>query len=89
MPNIASTMLLCPIGIAIAQVLKINPNPFVMAIIVASTCSYATPIGSPSNIMILNYGHYSFKDYLKVGSGLVVISFLISVFLIPLIWPFF
>ena len=89
MPNIASTMLLCPIGIAIAQVLKINPNPFVMAIIVASTCSYATPIGSSSNIMILNYGHYSFKDYLKVGSGLVVISFLISVFLIPLIWPFF
>ena len=88
MPNIVSTMLLCPIGIAIAHMLNVNPNPFVMAIIVASSCSYATPIGSPSNIMVLNYGHYLFKDYLKVGSGLVVISFLISIVLIPLIWPF-
>ena len=88
MPNTVSAMLLCPVGISVAQTLNINPHTIIMTIVVASSCAYATPIGAPSNLLVLGYGGYSFRDYLRVGTGLLILSFIVGVFLIPIIWPF-
>ena len=89
MPNTASAILLCPLGISMAQALGANPRSVVIAIVVGSSCAYATPLGTASNMLVLGYGNYTFKDYLKVGSGLVFLSFLVSVLIIPAVWPFF
>lgn len=88
-PNTASAILLCPMGISMAQALGVNPNAAVMAIIVASSCAYATPLGTPTNMLVLGYGGYSFRDYLRVGTGLLILSFLVSMIIIPIVWPFF
>lgn len=88
-PNTASAILLAPMGISMAQTLGVNPNAAVMAIVVASSCAYATPLGTPTNMLVLGYGGYSFRDYLRVGTGLLILSFFVSMIIIPIIWPFF
>lgn len=88
-PNTASAILLCPMGISMAQALGVNPNAAVMAIVVASSCAYATPLGTPTNMLVLGYGGYSFRDYLRVGTGLLILSFFVSMIIIPIMWPFF
>lgn len=88
-PNTASAILLCPMGISMAQTLGVNPNAAVMAIVVASSCAYATPLGTPTNMLVLGYGGYSFRDYLRVGTGLLILSFFVSMIVIPIMWPFF
>ena len=89
MSNTASAALLCPIGIAIAQNMGASPKAVLMAIAMAASCAFATPVGTPPNTLVLGPGGYKFMDYVKCGSGLIVVCFIISVALIPMIWPFF
>ena len=89
MSNTASAALLCPIGIAIAKQLGASPHAVLMAIAVAASCAFATPVGTPPNTLVLGPGGYKFMDYVKAGTGLVIVSFLISIVLIPMFWPFF
>ena len=89
MSNTASSALLCPIGIAIAEQLGASPHAVLMAIAVAASCAFATPVGTPPNTLVLGPGGYKFMDYVKAGSGLVVICFIVSIVLIPMFWPFF
>ena len=63
MSNTASAALLCPIGIAIAQNLGASPKAVVMAIAVAASCAFATPVGTPPNTLVLGPGGYKFMDY--------------------------
>ena len=89
MSNTASAALLCPIGIAIAKQLGASPHAVVMAIAVAASCAFATPVGTPPNTLVLGPGNYKFMDYVKAGTGLVVVCFVVSLVVIPMVWPFF
>lgn len=89
MSNTASAALLCPIGIAIAKQLGASPHAVLMAIAVAASCAFATPVGTPPNTLVLGPGGYKFMDYVKAGAGLVVVCFIVSIIVIPIVWPFF
>ncbi|NCD10494.1 MAG: SLC13/DASS family transporter [Negativicutes bacterium] len=89
MSNTASAALLCPIGIAIAKQLGASPHAVLMAIAVAASCAFATPVGTPPNTLVLGPGGYRFNDYVKAGTGLVVVCFIVSIIVIPMVWPFF
>lgn len=89
MSNTASAALLCPIGIAIAKQLGADPKAVLMAIAVAASCAFATPVGTPPNTLVLGPGNYKFIDYVKAGTGLVVVCFIVSLVIIPMVWPFF
>ena len=89
MSNTAATALLAPIGISIAQGIGANPQAVLMAIAVAASCAFATPVGTPPNTIVLGPGGYKFVDYMKAGIPLIVVCFIISLLVIPIVWPFF
>jgi len=89
MSNTASKALLCPVGIALASQVGASPRAVLMAILIASSCAFATPVGTPPNTLVLGPGKYTFMDYVKCGSGLVVVCLIVSVIVIPIVWPFF
>ena len=89
MSNTASAALLCPIGIAISKNLGADPKAVLMAIAVAASCAFASPVGTPPNTLVLGPGGYKFMDYVKCGTGLVVVCFAVSLVVIPMVWPFF
>ncbi|MGL5514261.1 MAG: SLC13 family permease, partial [Sporomusa sp.] len=89
MSNTAATALLAPIGISIAVGIGASPHAVLMAIAVAASCAFATPVGTPPNTLVLGPGGYKFMDYVKAGTGLVIVGFVVSIIIIPLVWPFF
>ena len=89
MSNTASAALLCPIGSAISQKLGADPKAVLMAIAVAASCAFASPVGTPPNTLVLGPGGYKFMDYVKAGTGLVCVCFAVSLVVIPMVWPFF
>ena len=89
MSNTASAALLCPIGIAISKNLGADPKAVLMAIAVAASCAFASPVGTPPNTLVLGPGGYKFMDYVKAGTGLVIVCFVVSLVVIPMVWPFF
>jgi di/tricarboxylate transporter len=86
--NNAAAAISFPIAIAAASQLGVDSRPFIIAICIAASASFSTPIGYQTNLIVQSYGNYKFKDFLKVGLPLNIISFLISIFLIPLFWKF-
>ena len=89
MSNTAARALLAPVGVAISQQLGASPKAVLMAIGVAASCAFATPVGTPPNTLVLGPGGYKFMDYVKAGTGLVIVSFIVSLVVIPIVWPFF
>ena len=89
MSNTAAAALLAPIGISIAQSIGCDPKPVLMAIGIAASMAFATPMATPPNTLVLGPGGYSFNDYVKVGVPLCIITFITSVIIIPIFWPFF
>ena len=89
MSNTASAALLAPIGISIAQSIGADPKPVLMSIGIAASMAFATPMATPPNTLVLGPGGFSFNDYVKVGVPLCVITFIVSVIIIPIFWPFF
>ena len=89
MSNTASAALLAPIGISIAQTIGADPKPVLMAIGIAASMAYATPMATPPNTLVLGPGSFTFNDYVKVGVPLCIITFIASVIIIPIFWPFF
>lgn len=86
--NNAAAALSFPIALAIAQQLGVDPRPFFVVICMAASTSFCTPIGYQTNLIVQGIGNYKFTDFVKIGLPLNIISFLISVFLIPIFWPF-
>lgn len=89
MSNTASCALLAPIAIAIAKGMGASPHAVMMAIAVAASCAFATPVGTPPNTLVLGPGEYSFMDYVKAGIPLIIVCFIVSLIVIPVVWPFF
>lgn len=88
MTNNAAAALAFPIGLAISEQLGVNPEPFFVAICVAASCSFSTPIGYQTNLIVQGIGNYKFQDFVKVGLPLNLIALTLSVLLIPQFWPF-
>ena len=85
--NNAVAVVITPIVIALAQALGVDPRPLVVAVLVAASASFATPIGYQSNMMVYGPGGYRFTDFMRVGIPLNLSIGLISSVMIPLIWP--
>ena len=88
MSNTAAAALLAPIGISIAQSIGADPKPVLMAIGIAASMAFATPMATPPNTLVLGPGGFSFNDYVKVGVPMCLISLVASVIIIPIFWPF-
>ena len=89
MSNTATTALMVPIGISIAQGMGADPSAVLMACVIGGSCAYATPIGMPANTMVVGLGGYKFKDYVKSGLPLILVSFAICMILLPILFPFY
>jgi di/tricarboxylate transporter len=89
MSNAAATVLLSPIAINIALGLQANPRPFLMAVVIAASTSFLTPIGHQANVLVFGPGNYKFTDYTKVGIGLVVLYMVLAAVALPVVWPLF
>ena len=89
MSNTATTALMAPICLAIAQGMGADPRAVLMACVIGGSCAYATPIGMPANTMVLGVGGYKFKDYVKSGLPLIVIATIVSMVILPIAFPFF
>ena len=89
MSNTATTALMAPICISIAQRMGADPRAVIMACVIGGSCAYATPIGMPANTMVLGAGGYKFMDYAKSGLPLIIIATVISMVLLPWLYPFF
>ena len=83
MSNTATAALLMPIGLSIAHSMGADPRAVLMAIVIGCSCAYATPVGTPANMMIFSAGGYKFIDYVKTGLPLIVISVIVSFILLP------
>jgi di/tricarboxylate transporter len=86
--NNAVAVVVTPIAIALAATLGIDPRPLVVAVMVAASASFATPIGYQTNMMVYGPGGYKFTDFMKLGIPLNISVGLLASLLIPLIWPF-
>ncbi|MBM6825142.1 SLC13 family permease [Veillonella magna] len=89
MSNTATTALLVPIGISLAQQMGADPKAVLMATVIGGSCAYATPIGMPANTMVYNIAGYTFMDYMKAGTPLIVVSTIVSLILLPIFFPFY
>ncbi len=85
--NNAAAVLIFPIAVSAAAGLGADFMPFVMTIIFAASASFSTPIGYQTNLMVYGPGGYVFSDYLKVGLPLNIIAGIITVTLVPVVWP--
>lgn len=89
MSNTATTALMAPICLSIAQGMGADPRAVLMACVIGGSCAYATPIGMPANTMVVGAGNYKFIDYAKSGLPLIVIATVISMIILPIAFPFY
>ena len=87
MNNTATAVIAAPIAVDIATRLQVNPDPFLMAVAVAASCAFLTPIGHKNNTLIMGPGGYQFGDYWRMGLPLEILIVLVSVPLILWAWP--
>ncbi len=85
--NTATTIVAAPIGIKMAEALEVNPDPFLMAVAIAASCAFLTPIGHKNNTLILGPGGYSFGDYWRMGLPLEILVVAVSIPAILVFWP--
>ena len=86
--NNAAAAIVFPIALAAANQMHMDPKPFFVAIAIAASASFSTPIGYQTNLIVQAYGNYRFKDYIKIGLPLNIIAFILSLLFIPIFWHF-
>jgi di/tricarboxylate transporter len=86
--NNAAGVLMFPIAIAIAEAAGVNYMPYVIAVMVAASCGFITPIGYQTNLMVYGPGGYRFMDFVRFGLPLNVICGIITLLVVPRVWPF-
>ena len=86
--NNAAAALIFPIALSLAKQLDVSYLPFVIAIMVAASASFATPIGYQTNLMVYGPGGYKFSDFMRIGIPLNIVFGIVTVFIVPLVYPF-
>jgi len=86
--NTATTVLMAPIAIAAAGAMGVSPYAFVMTVAIAASAAYATPVSSPVVTLVVEPGRYRFVDFVKMGSPLLILTWVVAVVLIPLLFKF-
>ncbi|MCX7736683.1 MAG: SLC13 family permease [Candidatus Kapabacteria bacterium] len=88
MSNAAAALLIGPIALAISGGFGLQPYPFMMAVAISASTSFLTPISHQANMLVYGVGNYKFMDFVRVGGPLNLIILIISLILIPIIFPF-
>ncbi len=86
--NSATAVLMAPIAILAATSLGLSPKPFMLVVAISASTAFLTPIGTTTNAMVMTAGGYKFMNYLKVGVPLLLLFFIITLLLVPIIWAF-
>ncbi len=86
--NTATAILMAPIAIQIANHLNVSPVPFAMTVAISASAAFMTPISSPVNTMVLGLGGYKFSDFVKVGVPFTFLVMLVTIFVVPILFPF-
>jgi di/tricarboxylate transporter len=85
--NAAAALVVLPMAVHVAIAQGINPRGYAIAIAVAASCSFLTPL-EPACALVYNAGKYRVRDFLRAGAGLTLIVFIVCMILIPVLWPF-
>jgi len=86
--NNAAAVLMFPVVLSMATTLGVSHMPFVIVLMVAASASFATPIGYQTNLMVFGPGGYHFSDYIRMGLPLTILVGILSLLIVPVIWPF-
>ena len=86
--NTATAILVAPIAISLADKLAVSPIAFAMVVAIAASSAFMTPVSSPVNTMVFGPGGYKFSDFLKIGMPFTLLVMLVTVFLVPVFFPF-
>ncbi|HAG52282.1 MAG TPA: hypothetical protein DCL21_00670, partial [Alphaproteobacteria bacterium] len=88
MSNAVCAILMTPVAISLATTFGLSYYPLVLAVMFASSSCFSTPVGYQTNLMVMSAGSYTYSDFIKVGLGLNIIFFILSIFIIPVFYPF-
>ncbi len=86
--NTAPAVLMAPLAIAMANELGVSPYPLAMAVTLAASSAFMTPVSSPVNTLVVSPGNYKFSDFLRIGVPFTILILILAVVMIPLILPF-
>lgn len=86
--NTATAVLMAPIAIAAAREMSVSPYPFAMIVAIAASAAFMTPVSSPVNTLVLAPGGYKFGDFVKIGVPFTILVMIVSIFLVPILFPF-
>ena len=87
--NTASAVLVAPIAIFTSNALDVSPYPFAVAVLIAASAAYSTPVSTPVVTLVVDPGRYQFMDFVKVGTPLLVLTWLVALLVTPLIFPYY
>jgi di/tricarboxylate transporter len=88
MSHTTAVVLVFPLALATAHHLQVDPMPFIMVVMIAASCAFATPICYPTHLMVYGPGNYRFGDFFRIGAPLNLLMGVVAVTLTPLMWPF-
>lgn len=88
MSNNAAAALAFPVAVGVAEQLSLSPMPFVMAVLYGASCSFSTPYGYQTNLMVMSPGRYALADYARAGFPLAIIYMAICLLALPWVFPF-
>ncbi len=88
MSNAACVVLIAPIAIQMANDIGIDPHAFVMAVAIAASTAFVTPIGHQANVLVYGVGNYRFNDFVRVGGPLTALIVVVTMVVVPMVWPF-
>ena len=86
--NTATALVVIPIAVSAASQMGVSARPVLMSVCIAAAAAFLTPVATPANMMVMGPGGYRFGDYWKLGLPLIGLFFVVSVGLVPVIWPF-
>jgi di/tricarboxylate transporter len=86
--NTATAVLIAPIALATAQGIGVQPQAFLMAVAIAASMGFASPVASPVNTLVMGAGHYKFADYVRIGVPMILLAFVVAMIGLPILFPF-
>ncbi len=86
-PTAALVLLMAPIALSTASQLQLSPHALMMGVAMAASASFTSPVSHPANVLVMGPGGYRFTDYLKLGTALSLVVFIVVVVLLPWLWP--